>query len=178
VRATVGPHGCEPEQLGGFEHPTRLLPWRDPCAWDAVSGVELCDGFVHPQNSFQAFCFSREAREKIAILSLCAKENWKGKNDAMPPKVRMVAPFGKQVGPLPRVGSRSRFESVEIVNFCEGMRDNDSPVIFHQETPLRRPFGFFSSGEITEDEFPKERLIESHSLPIRNMHHLHRFSTR
>jgi hypothetical protein len=35
--------------------------------------------------------------EKISIHSLCAKENWKGKNDAMPPKVRMVAPDGKQV---------------------------------------------------------------------------------
>src|SRR5205814_7578584 len=51
VRATVGPHGCEPEQLGGFQHPARLLPWRDPSAWDAVSGVECGDGFVHPQNS-------------------------------------------------------------------------------------------------------------------------------
>jgi hypothetical protein len=62
-----------------------------------VSGVEFCDGFVHPKNSFQSFRFSREAREKISIHSLCAKENWKGKNDAMPPKVRMVAPDGKQV---------------------------------------------------------------------------------
>jgi hypothetical protein len=29
-------------------------------------------------NSFQSFCFSREAREKIPVHSLCAKENWKG----------------------------------------------------------------------------------------------------
>jgi len=41
--------------------------------------------------------FSRASREKISIHSLCAKENWKGKNDAMPPMVRMVAPSGKQV---------------------------------------------------------------------------------
>jgi hypothetical protein len=43
-----------------------------------VSGVECGDGFVHPKNSFQSFRFSREAREKIAVHSLCAKENWKG----------------------------------------------------------------------------------------------------
>jgi hypothetical protein len=86
-----------------------------------VSGVELCDGFVHPQNSFQSFRFSREAREKISIHSLCAKENWKGKNDAMPPKVRMVAPDGKQVAgtftpwpPLgPKMGEPSAYVPLE-----------------------------------------------------------------
>jgi hypothetical protein len=36
------------------------------------------------KNSFQSFCFSREAREKIAVHSLCAKENRKGQKRRTP----------------------------------------------------------------------------------------------
>jgi hypothetical protein len=51
----------------------------------------------------------------------------------------LVALSEKQVGPLPRVGSRSRFESVERVKFRERMRDNESPVIASlKKNPLRR----------------------------------------
>src|SRR5207302_9411008 len=55
-----------------------------------------CDEFVHPQNSFQSFRFSTQKARRYQSILFARRETGKATNDAMPPKVSMVAPDGKQ----------------------------------------------------------------------------------
>ena len=90
VGSTVGPDRRDPEQLGRFQHATRLIPSRGNGVRVAEARVDFRDWFVHQKNSFRSFgerekggtdgsfpgvsCFIREDKDRKFLLCSWANE--------------------------------------------------------------------------------------------------------